>query len=156
MRIREYEWDGVNIALSKCAPTRSASSIAQSAALKPKASLTQAMPEIDSVSAIQGRTRFLSLLAFGLRISTGSIVLPRFNLDFAASACYRKCPNLFILWTGRPDSNRRRPAWDAGILALNYFASKQCFTTSLYHRQTRASGQFVCPWHRMEHSPKRS
>ena len=25
-----------------------------------------------------------------------------------------------ILWSGRPDSNRRRPAWEAGILPLNY------------------------------------
>src|SRR5262249_13331990 len=24
------------------------------------------------------------------------------------------------LWSGRPDSNRRRPAWEAGILPLNY------------------------------------
>src|SRR6266446_6208819 len=23
-------------------------------------------------------------------------------------------------WSGRPDSNRRRPAWEAGILPLNY------------------------------------
>ena len=25
-----------------------------------------------------------------------------------------------IYWSGRPDSNRRRPAWEAGILPLNY------------------------------------
>ena len=25
-----------------------------------------------------------------------------------------------IFWSGRPDSNRRRPAWEAGILPLNY------------------------------------
>src|SRR5216683_6500415 len=25
-----------------------------------------------------------------------------------------------ICWSGRPDSNRRRPAWEAGILPLNY------------------------------------
>src|SRR5947199_10674333 len=24
------------------------------------------------------------------------------------------------VWSGRPDSNRRRPAWEAGILPLNY------------------------------------
>ena len=24
------------------------------------------------------------------------------------------------IWSGRPDSNRRRPAWEAGILPLNY------------------------------------
>ncbi len=28
--------------------------------------------------------------------------------------------NLLILWSGRPGSNRRRPAWEAGILPLNY------------------------------------
>ena len=27
---------------------------------------------------------------------------------------------LLILWSGRPGSNRRRPAWEAGILPLNY------------------------------------
>src|SRR4030095_2117337 len=27
---------------------------------------------------------------------------------------------LSICWSGRPDSNRRRPAWEAGILPLNY------------------------------------
>ncbi len=26
-------------------------------------------------------------------------------------------------WSGRPDSNRRRPAWEAGILPLNYSRS---------------------------------
>ena len=29
-------------------------------------------------------------------------------------------PKLLILWSGRPGSNRRRPAWEAGILPLNY------------------------------------
>ena len=28
------------------------------------------------------------------------------------------------LWSGRPDSNRRRPAWEAGILPLNYARSR--------------------------------
>src|SRR5881394_1434380 len=27
---------------------------------------------------------------------------------------------LLIFWSGRPGSNRRRPAWEAGILPLNY------------------------------------
>ncbi len=29
-------------------------------------------------------------------------------------------PKLLILWSGRRDSNPRRPAWEAGILPLNY------------------------------------
>src|SRR5436309_15150105 len=28
--------------------------------------------------------------------------------------------NPLTFWSGRPDSNRRRPAWEAGILPLNY------------------------------------
>src|SRR6266550_7628062 len=28
--------------------------------------------------------------------------------------------NPLMFWSGRPDSNRRRPAWEAGILPLNY------------------------------------
>src|SRR5947207_13756621 len=28
--------------------------------------------------------------------------------------------NPLSFWSGRPDSNRRRPAWEAGILPLNY------------------------------------
>src|SRR2546422_11596351 len=28
--------------------------------------------------------------------------------------------NPLKVWSGRPDSNRRRPAWEAGILPLNY------------------------------------
>jgi hypothetical protein len=31
-----------------------------------------------------------------------------------------KNSKLLILWSGRPGSNRRRPAWEAGILPLNY------------------------------------
>src|SRR5436189_2627333 len=30
---------------------------------------------------------------------------------------------LLILWSGRRDSNPRRPAWEAGILPLNYSRS---------------------------------
>ena len=30
------------------------------------------------------------------------------------------CPVTPREWSGRPDSNRRRPAWEAGILPLNY------------------------------------
>jgi hypothetical protein len=29
------------------------------------------------------------------------------------------------IWSGRPGSNRRRPAWEAGILPLNYARSGQ-------------------------------
>jgi hypothetical protein len=27
---------------------------------------------------------------------------------------------LFVFWSGRPGSNRRHPAWEAGVLPLNY------------------------------------
>ena len=33
---------------------------------------------------------------------------------------YGKPRNPLTCWSGRPDSNRRRPAWEAGILPLNY------------------------------------
>ena len=41
-----------------------------------------------------------------------------------------------ILWSGRPGSNRRRPAWEAGILPLNYsrlpyFSSTYLFSKDL-------------------------
>ena len=29
-------------------------------------------------------------------------------------------PKFLKSWSGRPGSNRRRPAWEAGILPLNY------------------------------------
>src|SRR5262244_3102604 len=32
----------------------------------------------------------------------------------------RMTRNPLTCWSGRPDSNRRRPAWEAGILPLNY------------------------------------
>src|SRR6266508_479813 len=34
-------------------------------------------------------------------------------------------------WSGRPDSNRRRPAWEAGILPLNYSRLRLFSTTWL-------------------------
>ena len=34
-------------------------------------------------------------------------------------------------WSGRPDSNRRRPAWEAGILPLNYSRVPLFSSTSL-------------------------
>src|SRR5450432_2317431 len=41
---------------------------------------------------------------------------------------------LLILWSGRPGSNRRRPAWEAGILPLNYSRSTDLATSSLYQK----------------------
>src|SRR5215471_2770158 len=40
-----------------------------------------------------------------------------------------------ILWSGRRDSNPRRPAWEAGILPLNYsrFWSLPSRTNAVYH-----------------------
>src|SRR3989442_106241 len=42
-------------------------------------------------------------------------------------------------WSGRPDSNRRRPAWEAGILPLNYGRSPPPIL--LLSCQTRARGR---------------
>jgi hypothetical protein len=36
-------------------------------------------------------------------------------------------------WSGRPGSNRRRPAWEAGILPLNY-SRIPCRFNDLQHR----------------------
>src|SRR6266446_4433750 len=41
-------------------------------------------------------------------------------------------------WSGRPDSNRRRPAWEAGILPLNY--GRSCPYSSLRLRPVKPGG----------------
>ena len=38
-------------------------------------------------------------------------------------------------WSGRPGSNRRRPAWEAGILPLNYTRSRSIITKARRARQ---------------------
>ena len=45
-------------------------------------------------------------------------------------------PKSLKTWSGRPDSNRRRPAWEAGILPLNY--SRACLQ-SISTAQIRAA-----------------
>ena len=52
--------------------------------------------------------------------------------------------NLLISWSGRRDSNPRRPAWEAGILPLNYsrFGLRPA---SLYHRPAGARSRFPNP-----------
>src|SRR5437773_5310182 len=47
--------------------------------------------------------------------------------------------NPLTFWSGRPDSNRRRPAWEAGILPLNYGRSPPPIL--LLSCQTRARGR---------------
>src|SRR5205807_8081493 len=42
-----------------------------------------------------------------------------------------------IYWSGRPDSNRRRPAWEAGILPLNY--GRSCPYSSLRLRPVKSA-----------------
>src|ERR1700688_2001063 len=44
---------------------------------------------------------------------------------------------LQILWSGRPGSNRRRPAWEAGILPLNYARSDPDSSVLLLTFQSR-------------------
>src|SRR5271166_6911042 len=44
-------------------------------------------------------------------------------------------------WSGRRDSNPRRPAWEAGILPLNY--SRSAVSATIYHSASRLSDFFV-------------
>src|SRR5579862_3882677 len=48
-----------------------------------------------------------------------------------------------ILWSGRRGSNPRRPAWEAGILPLNYSRSSRLTTASTYH--TRHASARIAP-----------
>src|SRR5881394_1897864 len=54
-------------------------------------------------------------------------------------------PKLLKRWSGRRGSNPRRPAWEAGILPLNYSRlPSNCFpahftTTSTYHNEAQPS-----------------
>ena len=43
-------------------------------------------------------------------------------------------------WSGRPGSNRRHPAWEAGVLPLNYSRSKLNLEKILRFAQDFASG----------------
>ncbi len=44
----------------------------------------------------------------------------RLNLRSVVPSYSRADGKLQKIWSGRPGSNRRRPAWEAGILPLNY------------------------------------
>ncbi len=44
-------------------------------------------------------------------------------MEYFGVAVFSVVCNLLILWSGRRDSNPRRPAWEAGILPLNYSRS---------------------------------
>ena len=56
-------------------------------------------------------------------LSAGS-ARPRTPLPRKVSSCKRSIScKLLKSWSGRPGSNRRRPAWEAGILPLNYSRS---------------------------------
>src|SRR2546430_17088070 len=44
---------------------------------------------------------------------------PRFG-DVFVDVPEEPKPKLLNCWTGRPGSNRRHPAWEAGVLPLNY------------------------------------
>src|SRR5580698_7449974 len=43
-------------------------------------------------------------------------------------------PKLLKSWSGRPGSNRRRPAWEAGILPLNYSRLPYFSSTYLFSK----------------------
>src|SRR6058998_1307330 len=48
--------------------------------------------------------------------------------------------NPLTIWSGRPDSNRRRPAWEAGILPLNYARKGPAATPPIYPRTPQSKG----------------
>src|SRR5438309_9900704 len=57
----------------------------------------------------------------------------------------RRCPTVRqfdcpTLESGRPDSNRRRPAWEAGILPLNYARKGPAATPPIYPRTPQSKG----------------
>src|SRR6185312_17143607 len=51
------------------------------------------------------------------------------NQTLWLEAYRRESDPLICFWSGRPGSNRRHPAWEAGVLPLNYSRSNQarCF-----------------------------
>ena len=51
---------------------------------------------------------------------------------------------VLVLYSGRADSNRRRPAWEAGILPLNYArnSEKRRFHHIIEGSTTRSSRSF--------------
>ena len=51
------------------------------------------------------------------------------------------------MWSGRPGSNRRRPAWEAGILPLNYARSNRSLRYPAIAIQTRRCPQRPLPEH---------
>src|ERR1035438_2571003 len=56
------------------------------------------------------------------------------SIDYGLMECLegiRTPCKLLKRWSGRPDSNRRRPAWEAGILPLNYSRVPLFSATSL-------------------------
>ena len=64
-------------------------------------------------------------------LSAGS-ARPRTPLPRKVSSCKRSIScKLLKKWSGRPGSNRRRPAWEAGILPLNYSRLRLFSTTWL-------------------------
>ena len=50
--------------------------------------------------------------------------------------------NPLVCWSGRPDSNRRRPAWEAGILPLNYGRSALSNNTPARYFRSSASSRW--------------
>ena len=55
---------------------------------------------------------------------------------FGAGQIQGAC-KLLKRWSGRPDSNRRRPAWEAGILPLNYSRAFFQIIDLAYFRELR-------------------
>ena len=51
------------------------------------------------------------------------------------------------IWSGRPGSNRRRPAWEAGILPLNYSRSVIAVTAKIVTLVRSLSERALCIEH---------
>jgi hypothetical protein len=64
-----------------------------------------------------------------------------------------KMENLLALkrrnfWSGRPGSNRRRPAWEAGILPLNYARSERAMEVFYMELRRPCQSRVRPTWHR--------
>lgn len=117
-------------ALSEFGLTRSASSIARNAALKPNAILTWAIPDRNSGPVITGRTRSLPQLTFALAPATSSLssrVSPRFFLVVPVLLRVDKSPSaICTVMSRRLCVGRRPPRRTGGIEAdfrLTFYVS---------------------------------
>jgi hypothetical protein len=70
--------------------------------------------------------RMLSRAELGQKRTTQAAVSSNRSAEIVRDTAER------IVWSGRPGSNRRRPAWEAGILPLNYTRSEASLGADLH------------------------